>query len=60
MPSKETPKSCSCHGCKASKGCKGVQIIMKKEERAFRHARKIALNKHGDSYFIAPRGGRYG
>ena len=57
---KATPKSCSCIQCKHSKGCRPIKIIMKHEERAFRHNQKIALNKSDGLYDAAPHGARYG
>ena len=60
MSQKQTPKSCSCCQCKASKGRKPVKHMMKLEERAFRHRQKVELSKSGGEYLAAPHGDRYG
>ena len=52
---KATVKSCSCTACKRGKGSKGGNCVMKLEERAARHAVKVALKKQNpDEVVIAP------
>ena len=58
MSTKQTPKSCSCNSCKRGKHG-GAKDIVKYDERAFRHAQKIALNKGRGGYSAAPHGGYY-
>jgi type II secretory ATPase GspE/PulE/Tfp pilus assembly ATPase PilB-like protein len=57
---KQTVKSCSCTQCRYSKGRKPVKELMKHEERAARHANKVAINRGIEDIFAAHRGGRYG
>lgn len=59
---KETPKSCSCDQCRASKGNSRspTKTLMKKAERAFRHTAKIALAQGEEYISIAPRTLRFG
>lgn len=58
---KSTPKSCGCKHCRISRGYAPVKKFMKAEERAFRHAAKIAVNK-GKDEDVTPAfsGARYG
>ena len=42
---KATPKSCSCGMCRRGKATKTGKYYMKKEERAFRHNAKQALER---------------
>ena len=52
---KGTVKSCSCTQCKRGKSSKFGQCLMKLEERAARHAAKVALKKKNpDEVVIAP------
>lgn len=53
---KATPKSCSCGCCTRGKATKTGKYYMKREERAFRHDQKIALNKGQEDIGIAPHG----
>lgn len=59
MPTKMTPKSCSCGQCKRGKHSKAGKQMMKYDERAFRHNQKIALNKSDGDYTAAPVGNYY-
>ena len=56
MSSKGTPKSCSCRSCRRGKGSKRGNAMMKQNERAFRHAQKVAINKSSGMYDVAPIG----
>ena len=56
MPTKQTPKSCSCSACRRGKSSKTQKEYMKKEERAFRHKNKVALKKGQEDLAIAPHG----
>jgi hypothetical protein len=40
---KHTPKSCSCQQCIRGKHTAGGHTLVKADERAYRHAAKIAL-----------------
>jgi hypothetical protein len=59
MSQKQTPKSCSCQNCKRGKCTNSGKAEMKRDERAFRHNQKIALNKSNGDYSAAPVGGYY-
>ena len=59
MSTKQTPKSCSCGQCKRGKRSEGGHYFMKYDERAFRHAQKVALNRNDGNYSAAPMGGYY-
>lgn len=56
---KQTPKSCSCSQCKRGKHSKGGHEMMKHDERKFRHAQKVALNKGAEDISVAPKGNYY-
>lgn len=56
MPTKQTPKSCSCSACRRGKSSKSQKAYMKKEERAFRHKNKISLKQGKEDIPIALRG----
>jgi hypothetical protein len=56
---KQTPKSCGCRQCRFGKGTKAGSKEMKRDERAFRHASKIALNKGQEDIIPAPIGNYY-
>lgn len=53
---KQTPKSCSCQQCQRGKHSANGHFFMKKVERAFRHAQKIALRLGRGGYSPAPIG----
>jgi hypothetical protein len=55
---KSTPKSCSCNQCKRGKHG-GAKDLVRYDERKFRHAQKIALNKGVEEIQIAPKGNYY-
>lgn len=55
---KSTPKSCSCEQCKRGKHG-GAKDIVKADERAYRHAAKIALAKGNAFIPLAPMGNYY-
>ena len=59
MPTKMTPKSCSCSQCKRGKHSKAGKQMMKLKERAFRHAQKISLALNNGNYVAAPSGGYF-
>jgi hypothetical protein len=56
---KSAPKSCSCDQCKRGKGTRSGKKLMKLDERVFRHASKISLNKGEPAIYAAPMGGYY-
>lgn len=56
---KETPKSCSCGCCKRGKHSKYGKILVKYDERKFRHASKIKLNKGEEVVYASPIGNYY-
>ena len=56
---KQTPKSCSCFQCKRGKHSASGHVMMKADERSFRHAQKIALAKGKSDIGVAPIGNRY-
>lgn len=45
---KHTPKSCSCTQCTRGRHTKSGHDLLKADERAYRHAAKIALAKLGE------------
>ena len=45
MPTKATPKSCSCRTCRRGKRTKTQKRLVELEERAFRRRVKIGLRK---------------
>jgi predicted metal-binding protein len=51
---KGTVKSCSCTQCRRGKASKFGQCLMKSEERAARHAVKVALKKNPEEAVITP------
>ncbi len=55
---KGTAKSCSCSMCKRGKHG-GAKDLVKYDERRFRHACKIALNKGEEVITVAPKGNYY-
>lgn len=59
MPTKQTPKSCSCGTCKRGKHSKTGHALMKADERAHRHNTKIALNQGKEDIAIVPIGNYY-
>lgn len=59
MNTKATPKSCSCNVCKRGKSTKAGHFYRKADERAYRHASKIALMKGAEVINNAPFGGYY-
>jgi hypothetical protein len=56
---KATPKSCSCQHCTRGKHTKAGHVEMKRDERKFRHAAKIALKKGAEVFSPAPKGNFY-
>ena len=56
---KSTPKSCSCRSCKRGKATNAGHFYRKADERAYRHATKIALMKGNATLPLAPTGGYY-
>lgn len=57
---KGTPKSCSCSHCIRGKHTASGHSLMKADERAYRHAAKIALNKQEDPIIaVGPKGNYY-
>lgn len=59
MNTKTTPKSCSCKSCKRGKATAGGHFYRNADERAYRHASKIALMKGAEVISGAPVGGYY-
>lgn len=53
---KMTPKSCSCTQCRRGKSIRAQKILMKKQERSFRHMTKAALRKGSEDVMVAPYG----
>lgn len=51
---KGTVKSCSCTQCRRGKGSRKGQCLMKLEERAARHAVKVALRKQNPDEVVIP------
>lgn len=56
MSTKQTPKSCSCNACRRGKSSTGQKVMMKSNERAFRHNVKIALKQGKEDISTAPYG----
>ena len=56
MPTKATPKSCSCRACRRGKGSRLQKFLARCEERAFRRSVKQALRKGEEPAQIAPYG----
>jgi hypothetical protein len=58
---KHTPKSCSCSQCTRGKHSAKGHVHMKADERAYRHAAKIALAQLEDDVILqsAPIGNFY-
>jgi len=57
---KQKPKSCSCSNCTRGKHSKSGHVLMKADERAFRHGAKIALQQGNyEAVTIAPIGNYY-
>ena len=52
---KATPKSCSCVQCLYGKRTKPGKVMLKKAERAFRHASKQALSMGKEDTVPAPK-----
>lgn len=59
MPTKQTPKSCSCSMCRFGKHTKSGKKEMKADERSFRHNTKIIINKGEEVVGLAPIGNYY-
>lgn len=59
MNTKATPKSCSCKTCRRGKASSAGKAMMRIDERAYRHASKIALTKGREDLTPAPVGGYY-
>lgn len=57
MPTKGTPKSCSCRACRRGKGTRLQKKLITLEERAFRRGVRLALRKGEEPGQIAPYGG---
>lgn len=56
---KATPKSCSCGTCRRGKASRRGNALLKLDERAYRHASKIALLKGREDLSPAPKGNYY-
>ena len=61
---KHTPKSCNCEQCKRGKHSSKGHAMLKADERAYRHAAKIALahldeDLDADIFNSAPIGNYY-
>lgn len=58
---KAAAKSCSCTQCLRAKRSRAGHAIMRREERAFRHAQKQALRQWREDRVVpAPHGSRIG
>lgn len=54
---KGTPKSCSCVCCKRGQATRCGNSMKKSDERAYRHAAKVALAKEEDPIIqVGPKG----
>jgi hypothetical protein len=59
--SKATPKSCKCYACRHCVSTKARKPKHTQEQRAYRHAARVALNKSDDPIIdAAPHGDRLG
>lgn len=56
---KQTPKSCSCSACRFGKHTKTGHYYIKCDQRAYRHAAKIALAKEEDPVILSGPIGNY-
>jgi len=59
MPTKQTPKSCSCSQCRRGKHTRSGRALIRYDERKFRHGCKIALKKGAEEIGIVPIGNYY-
>jgi hypothetical protein len=56
---KSTAKSCSCQQCQYGKHSRAGHRMIKADERAYRHAAKIALDMGLEDIPLAPKGNYY-
>lgn len=60
---KLSPKSCSCRTCRRGKSTDGNKFMMRRDQRAYRHAANLLLrlwrNDGDDTPMAAPVGGYY-
>ena len=60
MPTKQTPKSCSCRQCTRGKHTKTGHFFMRKAEHSLRHKAKVILRNQDDPIIdFAPMGDYY-